>query len=134
MFALTQTDVNTQETIVVAQTSSAEERGGRKRASRSGNAALTDGAERGHFPCVRESTVPAPVGSRYRGAAPGPSMEGMVVVISAPRRRRSPPWFGAETRRALAAGLAVAALALAAGWPYWRDHAAAAALSVVSTG
>ncbi|MEU9024681.1 histidine kinase [Actinomadura sp. NPDC048394] len=58
----------------------------------------------------------------------------MVVVISAPRRRRSPPWFGAETRRALAAGLAVAALAFAAGWPYWRDHAAAAALSLVSTG
>ncbi|WP_433136475.1 histidine kinase [Actinomadura nitritigenes] len=61
-------------------------------------------------------------------------MERMVVVISAPRRRRSPPWFGAETRRALAAGLAVAALALAAGWPYWRDHAAAAALGLVSTG
>ncbi|GAA2163668.1 hypothetical protein GCM10009727_80310 [Actinomadura napierensis] len=57
----------------------------------------------------------------------------MVVVISAPRRRRSPPWFGAETRRALVAGLAVAALAFAAGWPYWRDHAAAAAVSLVGT-
>ncbi|MDL4817053.1 sensor histidine kinase [Actinomadura opuntiae] len=60
-------------------------------------------------------------------------MERVVVVISAPRRRRSPPWFGAETRRALAAGPAVAALALAAGWPYWRDHAAAAAVSLVGT-
>ncbi|HLV71173.1 MAG TPA: histidine kinase [Vulgatibacteraceae bacterium] len=56
----------------------------------------------------------------------------MVVVISAPRRRRSPPWFGTETRRALAAGLAVAGVALAAGWPYWRDHPAAAAITLVS--
>ncbi|WP_173091691.1 histidine kinase [Actinomadura verrucosospora] len=58
----------------------------------------------------------------------------MVVVISAPRRRRSPPWFGPETRRALAAGLAVAALAYAAGWPYWRDHPGAAALTLAGTG
>ncbi len=58
-------------------------------------------------------------------------MEGMVVVISAPRRRRSPPWFGAETRRALVAGPAVAGLALPAGWPYWRDHPAAAAITLV---
>ncbi|NVI90240.1 sensor histidine kinase [Actinomadura sp. BRA 177] len=57
-------------------------------------------------------------------------MERVVVVISAPRRRRSPPWFGAETRRALAAGLAVAGLALLAGWPYWRDHPAAAVLTL----
>ncbi|TDD70298.1 sensor histidine kinase [Actinomadura darangshiensis] len=56
----------------------------------------------------------------------------MVVVISAPRRRRSPPWFGAETRRALAAGLAVAGLALLAGWPYWRGHPAAAAITLAS--
>ncbi|MEU8803683.1 histidine kinase [Spirillospora sp. NPDC048819] len=54
------------------------------------------------------------------------------MVISAPRRRRSPPWFGAETRRALAAGLAVAGLALLAGWPYWRDHPAAAAVTLAS--
>ncbi|QKW35949.1 hypothetical protein HUT06_19485 [Actinomadura sp. NAK00032] len=54
----------------------------------------------------------------------------MVVVISAPRRRRSPPWFGAETRRALVAGPAVAGLALPAGWPYWRDHPAAAAITL----
>ncbi|GAA1862410.1 hypothetical protein GCM10009736_31920 [Actinomadura bangladeshensis] len=54
----------------------------------------------------------------------------MVVVISAPRRRRSPPWFGAETRRALAAGPAVAGLALLAGWPYWRQHPAAAVLTL----
>ncbi|SFO44393.1 Histidine kinase [Actinomadura madurae] len=59
-------------------------------------------------------------------------MERMVVVISAPRRRRSPPWFGAETRRALGSGLAVAGLALGAGWPYWRDHPAAAAITLVS--
>ncbi|MGP4025446.1 sensor histidine kinase [Actinomadura sp. 3N407] len=59
-------------------------------------------------------------------------MERVAVVISAPRRRRSPPWFGAETRRALAAGLAVAGLALLAGWPYWRDHPAAAAITLVS--
>ncbi|WP_433479067.1 sensor histidine kinase [Spirillospora sp. CA-142024] len=56
----------------------------------------------------------------------------MVVVISAPRRRRSPPWFGAETRRALVAGLAAAGLALLAGWPYWRHHPAAAAITLVS--
>ncbi|MFG2247699.1 sensor histidine kinase [Spirillospora sp. NPDC048823] len=56
----------------------------------------------------------------------------MVVVITAPRRRRSPPWFGAETRRALAAGVAVAGLALLAGWPYWRDHPAAAVITLVS--
>ncbi|WP_067807280.1 histidine kinase [Actinomadura formosensis] len=56
----------------------------------------------------------------------------MVVVISAPRRRRSPPWFGAETRRALLAGLVVAGLALLAGWPYWRHHPAAAATTLVS--
>ncbi|WP_131953463.1 histidine kinase [Actinomadura sp. GC306] len=53
-------------------------------------------------------------------------------MISAPRRRRSPAWFGAETRRALAAGLAVAGLALAAGWPYWRDHPGAAAITLGS--
>jgi signal transduction histidine kinase len=56
----------------------------------------------------------------------------MVVVITAPRRRRSPPWFGAETRRALGSGLAVAGLALLAGWPYWRDHPAAAAITLAS--
>ncbi|NDU77355.1 hypothetical protein GWI34_32765 [Actinomadura sp. DSM 109109] len=56
----------------------------------------------------------------------------MVVVISAPRRRRSPPWFGPEARRALVAGAAVAGLALLAGWPYWRDHQAAAATTLVS--
>ncbi|WP_143227431.1 sensor histidine kinase [Actinomadura mexicana] len=53
-------------------------------------------------------------------------------MISAPRRRRSPPWFGTETRRALVAGAAVAGLALLAGWPYWRDHPAAAATTLVS--
>ncbi|WP_168444838.1 sensor histidine kinase [Actinomadura latina] len=53
-------------------------------------------------------------------------------MISAPRRRRSPPWFGAETRRALAAGPAVAGLALLAGWPYWRHHPGAAAITLVS--
>ncbi|WP_346044576.1 sensor histidine kinase [Actinomadura chokoriensis] len=51
-------------------------------------------------------------------------------MISPPRRRRSPPWFGAETRRALAAGAAVAGLALLAGRPYWRDHPAAAAITL----
>ncbi|TDC55655.1 hypothetical protein E1281_11415 [Actinomadura sp. KC345] len=59
-------------------------------------------------------------------------MERVVVVISAPRRRRTPPWFGAETRRALAAGLAVAGLALVAGWPYWRGHPGAAAITLAS--
>ncbi|TDC74612.1 histidine kinase [Actinomadura sp. 7K507] len=59
-------------------------------------------------------------------------MERVVVVISAPRRRRSPPWFGAETRRALAAGAAVAGLALVAGWPYWREHPGAAAITLVN--
>ncbi|MFA1551678.1 sensor histidine kinase [Actinomadura chokoriensis] len=59
-------------------------------------------------------------------------MERVVVVISAPRRRRSPPWFGAETRRALVAGLAVAGLALVAGWPYWRDRPGAAAITLLS--
>lgn len=54
------------------------------------------------------------------------------MVISAPRRRRSPPWFGTETRRALVAGTAVAGLALLAGWPYWRDHPAAAAATMAS--
>lgn len=54
------------------------------------------------------------------------------MVISAPRRRRSPPWFGTETRRALVAGAAVAGLALLAGWPYWRDHPAAAAATMAS--
>ncbi|MFB4311481.1 sensor histidine kinase [Actinomadura sp. GTD37] len=53
-------------------------------------------------------------------------------MISAPRRRRSPPWFGAESRRALVAGLAVAGLALLSGWPYWRHHPAAAAITLVS--
>ncbi|MFD0689332.1 sensor histidine kinase [Actinomadura fibrosa] len=56
----------------------------------------------------------------------------MVVVISAPRRRRTPPWFGAEARRAAVAGLAAAALALAAGWPYWQAHRIAAAVTVVT--
>ena len=69
---------------------------------------------------------------RWQRVATAPSMERMVVVISAPRRRRSPPWFGAETRRALAAGFAVAGLTLLAGWPYWRDHPAAAAITLVS--
>ncbi|WP_329091469.1 histidine kinase [Actinomadura citrea] len=53
-------------------------------------------------------------------------------MISAPRRRRSPPWFGTEARRALVAGAAVAGLALLAGWPYWRDHPAAAATTLAS--
>ncbi|WP_051712406.1 histidine kinase [Spirillospora albida] len=54
----------------------------------------------------------------------------MISVISVPARRRTPPWFGREARRALAAGLAVAALALGAGWPYWRGHPAAAAVTL----
>ncbi|WP_169806962.1 sensor histidine kinase [Actinomadura macra] len=57
-------------------------------------------------------------------------MKRVVVVISGPRRRRTPPWFGPETRRAFLTGVAVAAVALAAGWPYWRGHPVAAAVTL----
>lgn len=45
-----------------------------------------------------------------------------------------PPWLGARVRRALAAGAAVAAAALAFGWPHWRDQPAAAAVTLVCCG
>uniref|UniRef100_UPI0010413840 sensor histidine kinase n=1 Tax=Actinomadura roseirufa TaxID=2094049 RepID=UPI0010413840 len=59
-------------------------------------------------------------------------MERVVVVISAPRRRLAPAWFGTEARRALAAGAAVAAVALGSGWPYWRGHPVAAAATLAA--
>ncbi|MER6815787.1 ATP-binding protein [Spirillospora sp. NPDC000708] len=49
-------------------------------------------------------------------------------------RLRAPSWFGAPLRRAAAGGAAVAAGALAAGWPYWRDHPAAAAVTLACCG
>ncbi|WP_168220949.1 ATP-binding protein [Actinomadura sp. WMMA1423] len=47
---------------------------------------------------------------------------------------RWPPWLGARVRRALAAGAAVAAAALACGWPHWRAQPAAAAVTLVCCG
>ncbi len=72
------------------------------------------------------------MGFRWQDRPAVPNMDRVVVVISGPRRRRTPPWFGPEARRALVAGLAVAALALAAGWPYWRGHPAAAAVTLAA--
>ncbi len=45
-----------------------------------------------------------------------------------------PPWFGARVRGAVASGTAVAAVALACGWPYWRDHPAAAVITLAGCG
>jgi signal transduction histidine kinase len=56
------------------------------------------------------------------------------VVISARRRRWSPPWFGAETRRAFAVGIAVVAVALISGWPYWQTHRLAATVILLGCG
>ncbi|SNS55829.1 ATP-binding protein [Actinomadura mexicana] len=47
---------------------------------------------------------------------------------------RWPPWLGARVRRALAAGAAVAAAALACGWPHWRAQPVAAAVTLVCCG
>ncbi|MGP4025448.1 sensor histidine kinase [Actinomadura sp. 3N407] len=47
---------------------------------------------------------------------------------------RPPLWLGAPVRRALCAGAAVAAGALACGWPYWRAQPAAAAVTLACCG
>lgn len=47
---------------------------------------------------------------------------------------RPPLWLGARMRRAVGAGAAVAAGALAAGWPYWRGEPAAAAVTLACCG
>ncbi|GAA1805586.1 ATP-binding protein [Actinomadura chokoriensis] len=47
---------------------------------------------------------------------------------------RWPLWLGARVRRALGAGTAVAAAALACGWPYWRGHPAEAAVTLACCG
>ncbi|MFB4296539.1 sensor histidine kinase [Actinomadura sp. NTSP31] len=49
-------------------------------------------------------------------------------------RVRAPLWFAAPLRRAAAGGAAVAAGALAAGWPHWRGHPAAAAVTLLCCG
>ena len=54
------------------------------------------------------------------------------MVIPAPRRRWSPPWFGAEAKRALIAGGVVAGTTLACGWPYWTGHQFAAAVTLIA--
>ncbi|WP_051712407.1 sensor histidine kinase [Spirillospora albida] len=41
-----------------------------------------------------------------------------------------PAWFGPGVRRAAAAGAAVATAALLCGWPYWRAHPGAAAVTL----
>ncbi|NDU77357.1 sensor histidine kinase [Actinomadura sp. DSM 109109] len=51
-----------------------------------------------------------------------------------PVPRWPPPWLGARVRRAIAAGAAVAAAALACGWPHWRAQPAAAAVTLVCCG
>ncbi|XRQ14593.1 ATP-binding protein [Actinomadura welshii] len=51
-----------------------------------------------------------------------------------PVPRRPPSWLGARVRRALGAGLAVAAGALACGWPYWRGEPGAAAVTLACCG
>lgn len=45
-----------------------------------------------------------------------------------------PLWFGARVRRAAGTGAAVAAGALACGWPHWRGHPAAAAITLLGCG
>ncbi|GGT87329.1 sensor histidine kinase [Actinomadura livida] len=47
---------------------------------------------------------------------------------------RPPLWLGARVRRALLAGAAVAAGALACGWPYWRGAPAAAVVTLACCG
>ncbi|WP_433232113.1 sensor histidine kinase [Actinomadura formosensis] len=47
---------------------------------------------------------------------------------------RRPSWLGAPVRRALGAGTAVAAVALGCGWPHWRGHPAAAAVTLACCG
>lgn len=47
---------------------------------------------------------------------------------------RWPLWLGARVRRALGAGAAVAAAALACGWPYWRGHPVAAVVTLACCG
>ncbi|TDC74610.1 sensor histidine kinase, partial [Actinomadura sp. 7K507] len=47
---------------------------------------------------------------------------------------RPPLWLGARVRRAVGAGAAVAAAALACGWPYWRAEPAAAAVTLACCG
>ncbi|MFG2247697.1 sensor histidine kinase [Spirillospora sp. NPDC048823] len=47
---------------------------------------------------------------------------------------RPPLWLGARVRRALGAGAAVAAGALACGWPYWRAEPAAAVVTLACCG
>ncbi|WP_433469281.1 sensor histidine kinase [Spirillospora sp. CA-128828] len=45
-----------------------------------------------------------------------------------------PLWLGARVRRALAAGTAAAAAALACGWPHWRGHPAEAVVTLACCG
>ncbi|MFB4311479.1 ATP-binding protein [Actinomadura sp. GTD37] len=47
---------------------------------------------------------------------------------------RWPLWLGARVRRALGTGAAVAAAALAAGWPFWRGHPVAAVVTLACCG
>ncbi|WP_158566816.1 sensor histidine kinase [Actinomadura craniellae] len=55
-------------------------------------------------------------------------------MIPAPRKRWSPPWFGAEAKRALGVGVIVAALATGCGWPYWQAHPVAMAVTLAGCG
>jgi signal transduction histidine kinase len=45
-----------------------------------------------------------------------------------------PLWLGARVRRAVALGGLIALGVLAGGWPYWRHHPAAAAVTLLSCG
>ncbi|WP_242890714.1 sensor histidine kinase [Actinomadura litoris] len=47
---------------------------------------------------------------------------------------RLPLWFGARVRRAAGAGAAVAAGAVACGWPHWREAPGAAAVTAACCG
>ncbi|MFA1551680.1 sensor histidine kinase [Actinomadura chokoriensis] len=47
---------------------------------------------------------------------------------------RWPLWLGARVRRALGTGVTVAAAALVCGWPYWRGHPVAAAITLACCG
>ncbi|WP_341770611.1 sensor histidine kinase [Actinomadura rubrisoli] len=49
-------------------------------------------------------------------------------------RWRTPLWFGTPVRLAVGAGAAVAAATLGCGWPYWRGHPVAAAVTLLACG
>src|SRR5690606_34843257 len=69
---------------------------------------------------------PRPDGERCPGRDEGTAVR--------PVPLRPPLWLGARMRRAVGAGAAVAAGALAAGWPYWRGEPAAAAVTLACCG